>query len=751
MRPFGCHVTILNTLDPLGKFDGKTDEGFLVRYPRSSKAFRVFNSRTRIVQETLRINFLENKPNVAGSGPTWLFDIDTLTKSMNYQPVTTDPSKTNGDATFEVKEPEFKGRKPESEVYVSPSSSAKTKKHDDKTKREAKGKSPIELAAGPSNTAVSLTLGESSYVDPSQYPNDPNMLALEDITYSDDEEDVGVEADFTNLETTITVRTGSGGMGAVGIDGSKIDEVVGCDVSASGEGVENMGSLVCCFDPRSGPKLSDMRNKDSGFNCQSIPEKGCFEDPDYPDKVYKVVKALYGLHQAPRAWYETLANYLLVYINDIIFGSTNKDLCKAFEKLMKDKFQMSSMGELTFFLDGKSASTPIDTEKPLLKDPDDASEGFNQIIDFLNASVIQYALTINPNIYVSCIKQFWSSVLGNKVNDVVRLQALIDRKKVIITEVTVREALRSDDAESIDCLPNEEIFTELSMIGAQVGNLSSHTTKYSSSALTQKVFANMRRVGKGFSEVETPLFEGIARQDSSSSRHLNKKRVGKLEKKKKLKALGLKRLQKGGIIAKINADEDVILEEVDAEKDAKDDEPEPTELQKVIKVVTTAKLMTKVVTAATITITAAAPIIAATITTASRMSYDNILPIIKKYFNSNVAFLEKSKEELEEEENKALKRKTESSEEKAVKKQKLDEEVEELMKHLQIVPNDNDDDYVYTEATPLALKVHVVDYEIHTENNKPHYKIIRSDETHQLFLSFLSLLRNFDREDLEML
>ncbi|GJZ32944.1 putative ribonuclease H-like domain-containing protein [Tanacetum coccineum] len=95
-----------------------------------------------------------------------------------------------------------------------------------------------------------------------------------------------------------------------------------------------------------------------------------FKDPDHPDKVYKVVKALYGLHQAPRAWYETLANYLLsngfkrgkidqtlfikkqkgdillvrVYVDDIIFGSTNNKLCTAFEKLMKDKFQMSSMG-----------------------------------------------------------------------------------------------------------------------------------------------------------------------------------------------------------------------------------------------------------------------------------------------------------------------------------------------------------------------------------------------------------------------
>ncbi|GKB67797.1 putative ribonuclease H-like domain-containing protein [Tanacetum coccineum] len=150
-----------------------------------------------------------------------------------------------------------------------------------------------------------------------------------------------------------------------------------------------------------------------------------FEDPNFPDRVYKVEKALYGLHQAPRAWYETLSTYLLdngfqrgkidktlfikrykgdillvqVYVEDIIFGSTKKELCIAFEKLMHEKFQMSSMRELTFFLglqvqqkkDGifisqdkyvveilkkfvftevKTASTPMETQKPLLKDED---------------------------------------------------------------------------------------------------------------------------------------------------------------------------------------------------------------------------------------------------------------------------------------------------------------------------------------------------------------------------------------------
>ncbi|GKE82897.1 retrovirus-related pol polyprotein from transposon TNT 1-94, partial [Tanacetum coccineum] len=97
MRPFRCLMTILNTLDPLGKFDEKVDEGFFVGYSINSKAFRVFNTRTRKVEENLQINFLENKPNVAGSGPDWLFDIDLLKNSMNYEPVTTG-NQTNKNA-----------------------------------------------------------------------------------------------------------------------------------------------------------------------------------------------------------------------------------------------------------------------------------------------------------------------------------------------------------------------------------------------------------------------------------------------------------------------------------------------------------------------------------------------------------------------------------------------------------------------------------------------------------------------------
>nr|GEW02165.1 ribonuclease H-like domain-containing protein [Tanacetum cinerariifolium] len=344
MRPFDCHVTILNILDPLGKFEGKADEGFLVGYSVSSKAFRVFNSRTRIVHETLHINFLKNQPNVAGSGPTWLFDIDTLTQSMNYQPVNID---------VDVKEPESK-------VYVSPRVRDLSNEFEEFTDNSTNGvnaaSTPVYVVepnstnninsfnvAGPSNTAVNLTFkigGKSSFMDHSQYPNDPNMLAL-DITYSDDEEDVGAEANFSYLESSITVSPipttrvhkdhhvtqiigdlssapqtrnlpkGKRAIGSKWVFRNKKDEreiVVRnkARLVAQGHTHEECIDYEEVFAPVA--RIKAIRTiEEEVYVCQPPG----FEDPDYPDKVYKVVKALYGLHQAPRAWYETLANYLL--------------------------------------------------------------------------------------------------------------------------------------------------------------------------------------------------------------------------------------------------------------------------------------------------------------------------------------------------------------------------------------------------------------------------------------------------------
>ncbi|GKB05180.1 hypothetical protein Tco_0833375 [Tanacetum coccineum] len=93
------------------------------------------------------------------------------------------------------------------------------------------------------------------------------------------------------------------------------------------------------------------------------------------------------------------------------------------------------------------------------------SEGFEQIVDFLNASSIRYALTVNPTIYTSCIEQFWATVKVKTVNGEQQLQALVDEKKIIITEATVRRDLQLEDADGVDCLLNATIFEQLTLMG----------------------------------------------------------------------------------------------------------------------------------------------------------------------------------------------------------------------------------------------------------------------------------------------
>nr|GEU81112.1 hypothetical protein [Tanacetum cinerariifolium] len=625
------------------------------------------------------------------------------------------------------------------------------------------------------------------------------------------------------------------------------------------------------------------------------------------------------------------------------------------------------------------------------------SKGFNQIINFLHGSSIKYALTVNPNIYVSCIKQFWTIVAVKNVNDVIRLQALVDKKKVVVTEATIREALRLDDAGGVECLPNEEIFAELARMGYKKPStkltfykaffssqwkflihtilqcMSAKRTswnEFSSSMasaiiclssgrkfnFSKYIFDNLvrnvdspskfymyprflqlmirKQVGKGFSGVETPLFEGMLveqqvaeegdaevhgeevnagdvaegdisaandeaptvaeepsipsptpptlppqpshvipstfqvqptppqlpqvqpqspqpqpqpQQDAGIPMNLLQevmdtytalsRRVKHLELDKIVQALEITKLKrrvkklekrnKGRMIAKMDQDADVVLkDDKEAVEDAKD-ETEPAKVQEVVDVVTTAKLITEVVTAASETITAASETITAaeaqvpaviltaapvrvtvapnrrrkgvvirdpqeesttsTIIPAKTKSNDKgkrILveepkPLKKQQqikqdakfareleaeLNKNIDWDEaidhvkkkakedpavknikwitsrecpmmiyvlslrlsltqmwlfyKRQKQIEKEENRALKRLNETPAEKAAKKQKLDEEVEDLRRHLQIMPNK--DDYVYTEATPLARK-------------------------------FPEFLRNFDREDLEAL
>ncbi|GJT96959.1 putative ribonuclease H-like domain-containing protein [Tanacetum coccineum] len=175
MRPFGCPVTILNTLDPLGKFDGKAEEGFLVGYSVNSKAFRVFNSQTRKVEENLHVNFLENKPNVAGQGPNWLFDIDSLTNSMNYQPVTAGnqtnknagPQEANGNTglkkSVDARQSEEKNVSTQQYIvfplWSSISSSYKSSDENDTTDDSA-GESPVQKPASENEQALKNVLNK---------------------------------------------------------------------------------------------------------------------------------------------------------------------------------------------------------------------------------------------------------------------------------------------------------------------------------------------------------------------------------------------------------------------------------------------------------------------------------------------------------------------------------------------------------------------------------------------------------------
>ncbi|GJV74379.1 putative ribonuclease H-like domain-containing protein [Tanacetum coccineum] len=567
MRPFGCPLTILNTLDSLGKFDGKSDEGYLLGYSTTSKAFRVYNKRTKRVEENLHIDFLEDQPNVAGTGPNWMFDLDFLTNSMNYIPVSVE-NQVNVDAGTQdsyVAGSSGKDKGPTQEYILLPLQPHRTripvedvapaahekpsesspkdndvqdsedvadkegqhqmtedeqvlhdelekmiaqevvaKALDDATrqafeeekrniasqKRAAQTTSINKLSTGRSSVSTATTpyvsaastptganAGESSFVylggkipiDASTLPNadlpiDPNMPDLEDDSdafSSDgifngacDDKNVGVVDDFKNMDDTI--------------NGSPIptlrihknhpkDQILGDPKSAvqtrgkikkassAQQALFKLQRVWILVDLPFGKKVIGtkwvfknkrdersivMKNKDrlvtqgfrqeegidydevfapvarieaiSAFLYGTIEEEVYVHQPPgfidhaHPNKVYKVIKALYGLHQAPRAWYETLSSFLME--NDFRRGTIDKTL---FIKKKKSDiiFQMSSMGELTFFLglqvkqqpDGifisqdkyvadilkkfdfwsiRIATTPIESNKPLVKDED---------------------------------------------------------------------------------------------------------------------------------------------------------------------------------------------------------------------------------------------------------------------------------------------------------------------------------------------------------------------------------------------
>ncbi|GJS24259.1 putative ribonuclease H-like domain-containing protein [Tanacetum coccineum] len=479
MRPFGCHVTILNTLHPLGKFDGKSDKGFFIRYLISSKAFRVYNIRTRKVEENLHVRFLEDKLIIVGNGPKWLFDIDVLTKSMNYVPVAAGTNSNDfagtqdsigvGHSSKDIESiqdyilmPLWKdgllfdsSSKNDSNDEPQPSSDA-GKKDDENPSKDSKvddyempeknnSTNNVNTAGLNLNTAsTNINIG-SENINTISPPVNTVSSSYDD--FFDD------EADFTTISSSYTVPiTHNTRIHKVHSLNNVIKSVLsGVQIRRMTKPADEQGFISAVYEGKTHEDLHTLdlpkgkraigtkwifrnkkdergiviRNKarlvtqgytqEEGINYDKVFAPSAFlygtieeevyvcqplgfEDLDYPDKVYKVVKALYGLHQAPRAWYETLANCLLdngfqrgkidetlfikkqkgdlllvqIYVDDIIFASTKKELCTAFEKLMKDNQDkyVADILRMFSFIDVRTASTPMDREKPLLKDPD---------------------------------------------------------------------------------------------------------------------------------------------------------------------------------------------------------------------------------------------------------------------------------------------------------------------------------------------------------------------------------------------
>ncbi|GJT33685.1 ribonuclease H-like domain-containing protein [Tanacetum coccineum] len=328
MRPFGCPVTILNTIDHLGKFDGKADEGLFIGYLINSKAFRVFNSRTRIVEENLHVQFSENTPNIAGSGPNWLFDIDALTKSMNYKPVVTG-NQSNGNAG--------------------------TKACDDA------GKARMEIIPGKRLHSCTINVIE----EPGKEGGDPSKEDERD----DQEKDASVN-NTNNVNAASTNKVNAVGRKAI------IELPDEPNMPTLEDKIEAI-RLFLAYASFKDFVVYQMDVK-SAFLYGKIEEEVnvCqppgFEDPNFPEKVYKVEKR--GKVDKTLFIRRDKGDILLVqvYVDDIIFGSTKKSFCTEFEKMMhqnQDKYVTKILKKFGF-TDVKTASTPMETPKPLLKDED---------------------------------------------------------------------------------------------------------------------------------------------------------------------------------------------------------------------------------------------------------------------------------------------------------------------------------------------------------------------------------------------
>nr|GEU67437.1 putative ribonuclease H-like domain-containing protein [Tanacetum cinerariifolium] len=857
MRPFGCHVSILNTLDQLGKFDGNSDEEIFVGYSTTSKAFRVYNIRTRKVEKNLHITFLENKPMIAGGGPEWLFDLNALSKSMNYASVFAGTNSND----FAGKGASFDADSLNKDKH-GPSQASESDNHE---RPNAESSTKIINTVGPVNIAT------PTYVD---YPNDPLMPNLEDARIFDDaydDRDEGTEADYNNLETVISVSLIPSTIILKDHPKEHIIREVNSAVQTKKMAKQNEAGLISFINKQRRTNHKDFQN------CLFA----CFLSQMEPKKVTQALDD----ESWVEAMQEELLRLFLAYASFMDFTIYKMDVKSAFlyGTIEEEVYVSQPLG----FVDPEF---PDRVYKIAYSDSDYAGASLDRKsttggCQFLGSELKGYL--INDG-YADLVQHTLAKV--KKVNDEVRIQALVDGKRVNIKESSIRRIMRLDDAEGTSCLTNTEIFQGLARMGYekpsdklifykaffspqwkflihtilqclsakttswnefsstmesviiciatnhkfnfsryillslvknieagvpffmflrfvqliinhQLGDMTHHKVIFATSLLTKKVFANMKRVGTEFFGEVTSLFDNMLVQSpeevepevpptESQAEHnvplpspsydplpsgedslklkelmdlctnlsnkvldlksevldINstyKEKIKKLESRVEMleeENRVLKRLK--GVYSIVDSDEPVMENEesskqgrkivdIDADVlsmlDVNDDEHAGVE--EVVEVFTAAKLITKVVTTARVDVNAAKAqakrnIIVYLKNMASYkmnyfkgMSYDEIKPLFEKHYNYNQAFLNEVNEGI-----------------------KVPEQ--------EIV---SDDDDVYEDATPLALKIIIIDYKIQTERNIPYFKIIRADGNHRLFMSFSTMMKNFDREDLESL
>ncbi|GJW22879.1 putative ribonuclease H-like domain-containing protein, partial [Tanacetum coccineum] len=419
MRPFGCHVTILNTLDHLNKFDGKSDDGFFVGYSLTSKAFRVYNIRTRKVEENLHIRFLEDKPIVLGDGPKWLFDIDSLTKSINYVPVIAGINSNDFADSSLFDSPSI------NVSHDEPEPSCDAEKKDDEGVGKASGvddqERPESSTPNINTTRSSINTTSTNLRTGSLHINtvSPTVLTTRSNRPQTVSDIFSLRYNVTPEATNVDLFSDETKMGMSKLNASyQVPTTPNTRIHKDHSLDHVIGDIQSGEEPKRVTKaLSDsawvkaMQEELLQFKLQ----KGYTQEEgiDY-DEVFAPVARIKAIRLFLA--YASFTGFMVyqmdvksaffygqieeeVYVDDIIFGSTKKKLCIEFEKLMHDKFQMSSMGELTFFLglqvkqkedgifisqdkyvtdilkkfgfqDVRTTSTPMDTEKPLLKDSD---------------------------------------------------------------------------------------------------------------------------------------------------------------------------------------------------------------------------------------------------------------------------------------------------------------------------------------------------------------------------------------------